>query len=66
MGKRVLVLGATGPLGIHICEEGLKHGYNLTVYARNPDKLPKDIVEHTNVKVCLTPPKYKRLRLQIF
>ena len=54
MGKSILVFGATGPLGVLICQEVLKHDHQLTVYARNPQKLPKDVLEHVNIKVILT------------
>jgi FlaA1/EpsC-like NDP-sugar epimerase len=54
MGKRILVFGATGPLGIYICQEALKHDHQLTVYARSPQKLPKDVIDHEQTKVCFS------------
>ena len=51
MAKTIFVLGATGELGIFFCEEALKRGHSLRVFARNPAKLPKSISEHVNVKV---------------
>jgi uncharacterized protein YbjT (DUF2867 family) len=50
--KKILVLGATGPLGIYICQKALENGHQLTIYARNPTKLPNEISSNTAVKVC--------------
>jgi putative NADH-flavin reductase len=49
--KKIFVVGATGPLGIYFCQEALKRGHSLNIFARNPSKLPKDVSEHGNVKV---------------
>jgi uncharacterized protein YbjT (DUF2867 family) len=54
MSKNILIFGATGPLGVLVCQEVLKHDHQLTVYARNPQKLPKDVLEHKNIKVMPT------------
>lgn len=39
-GKKTIALfGATGPTGMHIIDEALKQGYNLSVYTRDAKKL---------------------------
>ncbi|CZT16121.1 uncharacterized protein RCC_01962 [Ramularia collo-cygni] len=47
----ILVLGATGPSGIAFVEEALKAGHELTIYARNPSKLPEDVQQNSHVQV---------------
>lgn len=49
--KTIFVIGATGPLGILFCQEALKRGHALHIFARNAGKLPKDVSEHERVKV---------------
>src|SRR4029078_7505019 len=39
---RVLILGATGRTGRHVVTEALRSGYELTVFVRDPSKLPID------------------------
>jgi putative NADH-flavin reductase len=51
VGKKILVFGATGPLGIYICQKALKNGHQLTIYARNPSKLPAEFFPNSSVKV---------------
>ncbi|KAJ9625995.1 hypothetical protein H2204_010294 [Knufia peltigerae] len=51
MGKHLLVLGATGPSGLDFCDAALESGHSLTVYARNPSKLPGRIAKNPNVAV---------------
>ena len=36
---RILVIGATGPTGQQIVEQGLAQGHEITALVRNPDKL---------------------------
>jgi putative NADH-flavin reductase len=36
---KLLILGATGNLGLHVVESGLRKGHKLTVIVRSPDKL---------------------------
>ncbi|KAG8702798.1 hypothetical protein FRC09_004530 [Ceratobasidium sp. 395] len=48
---KVLILGATGPSGIHTCHYALRAGHQLVIYARNPSKLPADIAKHDDVHV---------------
>ncbi|KAI8936584.1 hypothetical protein NX059_006986 [Plenodomus lindquistii] len=49
--QHILVLGATGPSGILFCEAALRHGHPLTLYVRNPSKLPSSIGRSPNVTV---------------
>ncbi|KAK4493913.1 hypothetical protein PRZ48_015099 [Zasmidium cellare] len=46
----LLVLGATGPSGIAFVTEALKAGHKLTIYARNPSKLPQEVSSNSNVQ----------------
>jgi putative NADH-flavin reductase len=48
--KKVLILGATGPTGILTVREALNHGHSVTIYARNPAKIPSDIMESPVLK----------------
>lgn len=41
----------SGPSGIAFVEEALKAGHELTVYARNPSKLPEEAQNNANVKI---------------
>jgi len=50
-GKKILVLGATGPLGVYFCQKALANGHQLTIYARNPSKLPEDVSLNAAVNV---------------
>jgi len=38
---RVVILGGTGPTGIHLIDEALAANHTVVVYARNPQKLPE-------------------------
>lgn len=49
--KNILILGGTGPTGILTVQKALDHGHNVTVYARNPSKLPDTVTSHPNLKV---------------
>lgn len=44
----IFFLGATG---IAFCQAALKAGHELTIYARSPRKLPREILEHRKVNV---------------
>jgi len=46
---RVLVLGATGGIGIEIIERCLEQGHQVVVYARSPEKLPEGISKDERV-----------------
>lgn len=48
---RVLVLGATGAIGILTCRECLVAGHTLVIFARSPEKLPEDVSNHLNVVI---------------
>jgi putative NADH-flavin reductase len=50
--KNVLILGATGPLGLAITREALLQNLHPTLFVRNPSKLPEDISGHPDVTVC--------------
>jgi uncharacterized protein YbjT (DUF2867 family) len=50
---KVLVFGATGPLGLLFVEKALDNGHVLTLYVRNPSKLPELIKSNENVKVLI-------------
>jgi putative NADH-flavin reductase len=39
MGSKVLVIGATGPLGRQVLTQALEKGHVLTAFVRNPDSL---------------------------
>ncbi|CAK3819394.1 Hypothetical predicted protein [Lecanosticta acicola] len=47
----LLVLGATGPSGLAFLKEALHADHNLTIYARNPSKLPRNIANNPNVQI---------------
>ncbi|KPM43046.1 hypothetical protein AK830_g3520 [Neonectria ditissima] len=49
--KHILVLGATGQTGLDFCSAALKEGHHLTLYVRNPTKIPTDISGNTAVTV---------------
>jgi len=48
---RILVLGGTGAMGTLIIYHALAAGHLVTIYARNPSKLPEDISAHESVIV---------------
>ena len=45
------VFGGTGPSGQCVIEEALSRGYTVTVFARNPSKLPTSITSSDSVTV---------------
>ncbi|GFG19361.1 hypothetical protein IFM5058_09996 [Aspergillus udagawae] len=51
MTSHILVLGATGPTGLDFCRAALQQGHKLTLYVRNPDKLPAEVTSNPNVSV---------------
>ncbi|PMD42260.1 hypothetical protein L207DRAFT_307892 [Hyaloscypha variabilis F] len=53
MPSHILVLGATGQTGIDFCNLALSspHNHTLTLYARNPTKVPEAISSNSNVTI---------------
>jgi nucleoside-diphosphate-sugar epimerase len=47
----ILLLGGTGICGIIFTRAALEHKHRLTLYIRNPAKLPADIAENEDVTV---------------
>ncbi|KAL5114759.1 hypothetical protein ACEQ8H_007376 [Pleosporales sp. CAS-2024a] len=52
MGSHILVIGATGLSGLEFCNAALARGHALTLYVRNPSKVPADIAKNANVSVA--------------
>ncbi|KAJ4476592.1 NAD-P-binding protein [Lentinula aciculospora] len=52
---RVLVLGATGPVGISLCYEILSsiQDSSLVLFVRSPQKVPKDLLSNSRVNVII-------------
>ncbi|KIK71417.1 hypothetical protein GYMLUDRAFT_147969 [Collybiopsis luxurians FD-317 M1] len=52
---RILVLGATGPVGIALCREALSSipDSSLVLYVRSPQKVPDDLKSNTRVTVVI-------------
>ncbi|KAF2180360.1 NAD(P)-binding protein [Zopfia rhizophila CBS 207.26] len=50
-GSKVLVLGGTGPAGICLLRELAYRNHATVVYARNPYKIPKDLVSNPLIEV---------------
>jgi len=48
---RILVIGATGAVGLAIIEQALLQGHQVVVYARSPEKLPETISNDDRVSV---------------
>jgi len=48
---RVLVLGATGGIGLLLIEELLAASHTVVVYARSPQKIPESISTNPNVTI---------------
>ncbi|KAL4068395.1 hypothetical protein V8B97DRAFT_905883 [Scleroderma yunnanense] len=48
---RVLILGATGGIGVLLVEEALGSGHTVVVYARSPEKLPESLQNHPQVVI---------------
>ncbi|KAK5325778.1 hypothetical protein LTR93_003998 [Exophiala xenobiotica] len=55
MSKHILVLGATGQTGLDFCSMALEQGHSLTLYVRNPDKVPAEIKDNRKVTVIKGP-----------
>ncbi|KAL1984024.1 hypothetical protein VTN96DRAFT_9621 [Rasamsonia emersonii] len=51
MKMHILVIGASGQTGLEFCTAALKQGHRLTLYVRNPNKIPIDVASHANVTV---------------
>ncbi|KAK2762132.1 hypothetical protein FQN54_001139 [Arachnomyces sp. PD_36] len=51
MAAHFLVIGATGPSGLAFCEAALEAGHQITIYARNPAKIPTEITDQAKVDV---------------
>ncbi|KAK9782244.1 hypothetical protein SCARD494_13746 [Seiridium cardinale] len=51
MSAHILVIGATGPTGVEFCNKALDEGHSLTLYVRNPDKLPAKISDNDAITV---------------
>lgn len=54
-GKKVLVLGATGPAGICLLRELVHRMYATVVFARTPSKIPNDLATNPLIEVRFTP-----------
>ncbi|KAE9399266.1 NAD-P-binding protein [Gymnopus androsaceus JB14] len=52
---RILVLGATGPVGISLCREALSsiQDSSLVLYIRSPQKLPDDLFANSRVAIVV-------------
>jgi len=48
---KVLVLGATGGMGLAMIDQLLAEGHDVVVYARSPEKLPDTISKHERVTI---------------
>jgi hypothetical protein len=51
VGSKILVLGGTGPSGICLLRELLYRQHPIIVYARNPSKIPEDLVSNPLLEV---------------
>jgi uncharacterized protein YbjT (DUF2867 family) len=49
--KRIVVFGGTGITGVFFCKKALERGHQLTIYARNPSKLPDEVTSNASAKV---------------
>jgi uncharacterized protein YbjT (DUF2867 family) len=38
--KNILILGATGSLGLFTTKEALAHDFKITIFVRSPEKVP--------------------------
>lgn len=47
----LLTCAAAGPSGIDFCNAALREGHKLTLYARNPSKLPADLSSNPLISV---------------
>ncbi|KAL2832475.1 hypothetical protein BDW59DRAFT_139311 [Aspergillus cavernicola] len=50
-GSKILVLGGTGPAGICLVRELVYRNHETVVYARNPSKIPEDLISHQLLEV---------------
>jgi putative NADH-flavin reductase len=48
--KKILVLGATGGTGQQLVRQALAHGHEVTVFVRNPRRLP---ITHNHLRVLI-------------
>jgi len=48
---KVLILGATGKIGVLAVAEALKVGHHVVIYARSPQKLSEDILFNPHVQI---------------
>ena len=46
---KLIVFGATGTVGIHLLKQALQQGYDVTAFARNPEKL--NSLSRANLKI---------------
>ncbi|KAH7136149.1 hypothetical protein B0J11DRAFT_520027 [Dendryphion nanum] len=51
MPRHILVFGGTSPVGIDFSRAALRDGHTLTLYVRNPSKIPAEIADKVNVVV---------------
>jgi len=51
--KNIIILGATGPTGILTVRTAIDRGYKVTIFARNPKKLPNDLLQHPDISVVI-------------
>ncbi|OBR02673.1 NmrA family protein [Colletotrichum higginsianum IMI 349063] len=49
--SKVLVLGGTGPAGICLLRELVHREHETIVFARNPSKIPRDLLDNSRVEV---------------
>jgi nucleoside-diphosphate-sugar epimerase len=47
----ILLIGGTGFCGIVFLQAALEKGYEITVYARTPSKIPKDLASNANLHI---------------
>ncbi|HYP70297.1 MAG TPA: NAD(P)H-binding protein, partial [Variovorax sp.] len=47
--SKVIVLGASGTLGLHVVAQALSAGHDVTAVARTPSKLPRTVAERVRV-----------------
>jgi putative NADH-flavin reductase len=51
MSKKIAVFGGTGATGLLFVQKALQHDHDLTLYARNPSKLPSELTSNPKLKV---------------
>lgn len=47
----ILLLGATGAIGLHVADELLAASHTLVIYARSPQKLPESILSNSHAQI---------------